>query len=152
MRTPGRRHLVSPVLAVLLSACGATPVTTLPWPIDPEAAVDPGRMVVSPAVAEAGKLIELSFPGGHDRGLLFAIDAATSDGWARRAMLLSDANGGTPQWSPADGEGLLVEMVGIGGRGPDRVPIPEDLPPGDYRICTANAVENLCVRLEIVDQ
>ena len=27
---------------------------------------------------------------------------------------------------------------------------PEDLTPGHYRICTANAVENLCVPIEII--
>lgn len=122
----------------------------MPWPIDSEAAVDPERMVVTPVAAEPGALVDLTFPRGQERGVLFAIDAATPDGWARRALLLSDANGGSAQWSSADGEGLLVEMVGIGGRGPDRVPIPDDLPAGDYRICTANAVENLCVRIEIV--
>ena len=65
-------------------------------------------------------------------------------------MLLSDAHGGHAQWSSADGVGVMVEMLGIGGVGPDRVPIPDDLPAGDYRICTANAAENLCVPIEVV--
>jgi hypothetical protein len=150
---------ISPLLGVVLviAACGSPTLTASPtgpiprWPIDRDAVLDPARMVVTPAAAEAGELVSLTFPRADERGLLFAIDAATPDGWARRAMLLSDANGGEPQWSPADGEGLLVEMVGIGGRGPDRVPIPDDLPPGDYRICMANAMESVCVRIEIVD-
>jgi hypothetical protein len=150
MRVPGRGRLAWPVLALSLIACGASPGPTLLWPVDPDAATDPARMVATPTAVEPGELVELTFPDGHDRGLLFAIDEASADDWQRRAMLLSDANGGDPRWSRADADDLLVEMVGIAGPGPDRVPIPEGLPPGDYRICTANAVENLCVPIEIV--
>jgi len=108
-------------------------------------------MVVTPVAAAPGDLVELTFPGGHDRGVLFAIDEASAGGWERRAMLLSDANGGDPRWSRADADDLMVEMVGIAGRGPDRVPIPQGLLPGNYRICTANAVENLCAPIEVVE-
>ena len=138
------------MLLLILVSCGAPPRPTLLWPIDPDAAVDPGRMIVMPAVAQPGELVELTFPLHHERGVLFAIDEAIADDWQRRAMLLSDANGGDPRWSRADAEDLMVEMVGIAGEGPDRVPIPDDLPPGDYRICTANAVENLCVPIQVV--
>ncbi len=152
MRASRRGHFASPVLTLLLAACGAPPGPTLPWPIDADAGVSPNRMVVMPVAAAPGDLVELTFPGNHERGLLFAIDAAVDSGWERRAMLLSDGNGGDPRWSRADGEDLLVELVGIAGPGPDRVPIPESLPPGDYRICTANAVENLCVPIEVVER
>lgn len=135
--------------AVLLSACVAQAEPTLPWPVDPDSVSDPERMVVTPRLAAPGQVVELTFPGGHDRGVLFAIDEAVADGWERRALLHSDANGGSPRWPTADGEGMMVEMVGIGGAGPDRVLIPDSLPAGDYRICTANAVENLCVPIEV---
>ena len=140
------------VLAVVLSACAATPDPSVPWPIDPEAVADPARMVVTPVAAAPGDLVELTFPGGHDRGVLFAIDEARVGDWERRAMLLSDANGADPRWSRPDAEDLLVEMVGIAGPGPDRVPIPADLAPGDYRICTANAAVNLCVPIEVIER
>lgn len=143
-------RIVLMLSAILLSACVAPAEPALPWPIDPDAVTDPARMVVTPMVAAPGQLVELTFPGGHDRGVLFAIDETVADGWERRAMLVSDANGGSPQWSAADGEGMVVEMVGIGGVGPDRVPIPDGLSAGAYRVCTANAVENLCVPIEVV--
>lgn len=126
------------------------PNDPMPWPIDPDAVTDPARMTLEPSRAAPGALIAIRFPGGHDRGVLYAIDARFGEVWERRALLLSDANGGRPQWAPADGEDLVVEMVGIGGEGPDRLIVPDVLDTGQYRICTANAVEALCVPLDVV--
>jgi hypothetical protein len=121
------------------------------WPIDPDAVTDPDRMVVEPDAAESGVLVQLTFPGGDLRGTVFAIDASDGEGWMRRAVLFSDANGGRPSWFHLDERPIGVEPIGIVGEGPDQVPIPEGLPPGGYRICTVNAVENLCVPIEIVE-
>lgn len=107
-------------------------------------------MAVEPAAAAAGDVVALHFPGGHDRGVAFAIDASVAGEWVRQALLISDANGGQPRWFPIDDERAMVEMVGIGGEGPDNVPVPDGLPPGEYRICTANALENLCAACEVI--
>jgi len=107
-------------------------------------------MVAAAGEVAAGEIVELLFPSRHERGILFAIDASHDGGWERSAMLISDANGGRPTWFRAGDDDIAVEAIGISGSGPDRVPIPDDLPPGDYRICTANASENLCVPIRVV--
>jgi hypothetical protein len=148
---PSRCPLTLLAAAILLTACGALDPSSspLPWPIDPDAGSDPARMVVQPAAAQPGEIVALQFPGGWDRGVLFALDAARDGGWERRFYLLSDANGGATAWYRPDADDLMVEMVGIGGPGPDHVPIPDVLEPGDYRICTANALENMCAPVRV---
>ena len=47
-------------------------------------------------------------------------------------------------------EGMAVEDIGVGGPGPDHVPIPDPAEPGDYRICTGNAGADFCAPIEIV--
>lgn len=41
--------------------------------------------------------------------------------------------------------------VGVAGPGPDRIEIPADAPTGEYRVCTANAREDFCAPIEIVE-
>ena len=149
---PLRSSASSLVGALLLAACGIVtgPNDPMPFPIDPDAVTDPARMTVEPNPAAPGDLVVIRFPGGHDRGVLYAIDANFDGRWERRGLLISDANGGRPQWFPADSEDLFVDMVGIGGEGPDRVLVPPVFDTGSYRICTANAADALCVPLEIV--
>jgi hypothetical protein len=149
-----RPHAFPTLLVGVLAACTqiaeSRPSLPEPWPIDPEAVADPDRMVVEPAAAAAGEIVELTFPGGHDRGILFAIDASVGGGWERSALLISDASGANPTWFRGGDDDIAVDAIGIGGDGPDRVPIPHGLLPGDYRICTANAGENLCVPIQVV--
>lgn len=138
-------------LVLVLPACGllAGPDDRSGWPIDPDSVTDPARMTVEPVRAAPGDLVAIRFPGGFDRGILYAIDANFDGRWERRGLLISDADRREPQWFPLDAE-LGVEMVGIGGEGPDRVIVPDVLDTGQYRICTANAVEALCVPLDVV--
>ena len=49
-------------------------------------------------------------------------------------------------------EEVGVPAIGITGPGPDRVVIPPDATPGTWRVCTADAGENVCVRIEITSQ
>jgi hypothetical protein len=137
------------MVALALAACGAPTPSELSWPIDPDAVTDPDRMAVQPAAAAPGEVVGLTFPTGQDRGILFAIDRPAAEGWRRVAYLVSDANGGAPSWHRADEE-MFVEMVGIAGPGPDRVVIPDGLAAGPYRICTGNALENLCAPFEVI--
>lgn len=39
--------------------------------------------------------------------------------------------------------------MGVSGPGPDEVLIPDVATPGQYRLCTANAVNNFCAETEI---
>jgi len=52
-------------------------------------------------------------------------------------------------WFPLDAEGIGFPDIGVGGPGPDRVPIPDVAEPGDYRICTGNARDEFCTPIEI---
>jgi len=133
---------------VLSAACMPAP-QPIPWPIDPDAVDDPARMVIDPRTASPGEVIEIRFPAGGDRGILFALDEREDATWERRAYLLSDANGGNPAAYDIDDDDMMVEMVGISGPGPDRVILPDISAAGDYRICTASAVENVCARIKI---
>lgn len=145
------KRRIGPFMALLLCACsGLAPTPPNPWPIDPAAITDPNLMVVDPTAAPAGEDVTLTFPGGLDRGVLFAIDASVGGEWERRAFMVSDANGGSPSWFIPGDPDAVVESVGIGGHGPDHIQVPEIMPAGPYRICTANAVENVCVPFEVV--
>jgi hypothetical protein len=139
------------LLIVLVLAACANPSapSSEPSPLDSGAAEAPGRMVVEPDRARPGELVEVRFPDGADRGLLYALDASAGDGWDRLWMLISNANGAEPLWFP-NGEEVAVEAIGIVGEGPDRLQIPNEAAPGRYRVCTANAAENLCAPIDIV--
>lgn len=137
------------LLGLVLAACSAVAPSPSGPSFDPAAIGDPARMRVEPERVAPGELVALTFPAGDERGLLFALDRPAGAGWERLALLFSDANGGQPAWFPADRE-VAVEAIGIGGPGPDRVPIPEELPAGTYRICTANAVAELCAAIEVL--
>lgn len=137
-------------VSALLSACVRQPEPEPSHPVaDPNAQMQPEVMLVEPARARPGEIVSLTFTAPKDRGVAYAIELETDDGWQRLHLMVSDANGGEPRWFEA-GEEPIVEAVGIAGPGPDRVPIPDVLPPGDYRICTANAGENICTPIEII--
>ena len=143
-------RLSAALFVLTLVACGAAP-TPEPWPVDPEAPMRPDAMVVEPPVADAGAVVAVSYPNGWERGILYAIDRELGDGWERRYLLVSDASGGQPTWFAAgDDENAVVEAIGIAGSGPDRVQLPDELEPGAYRICTANAADAVCSPIEVV--
>lgn len=120
-------------------------------PPEPEAQMRPDLLELDPAVAEPGQLVAMHFPEETSRGIAFQLDRRADDGWTPVAWMTSDGNGGEPATVPAFTEGYGVEDVGVGGPGPDHVRLPDDAPPGDYRICTANAGEEFCAPIEIVD-
>lgn len=139
------------VVVVLVSACTRPPEPQPSHPVaDPNAEMRPEVMVVEPARARPGEIVSITFTAPKDRGVLYAIEQETGDGWQRLHLMISDANGGEPSWFET-GEEPIVEAVGIAGPGPDRVAIPDVLTPGDYRICTANAGQNICTPIEIVE-
>jgi hypothetical protein len=139
-----RRATLAVGLCVSLIGCGGPEGT----PHDASAIFRPADMVADRERAAPGDFIEIRFPQEMVRGLLYVLEEETGSSWAYRYALISDANGGQPSWQLP--EGVAVDDIGIGGTGPDRLVIPNDASPGSYRICTGNAVDNVCVRLEIV--
>jgi len=105
-------------------------------------------MTVVPARAAPGQQVALRFKSRGVRGIAFSLSAWGDPGWQVAYYLTSDW--GTPGshtpdwWSIEDSEGRGWVDVGVGGPGPDHVVIPETAPPGDYLLCTANAVEEAC--------
>lgn len=143
------RGAASLVVMALLAACSAATPSSQPSVSESAGAVPAGAMVVEPAHARPGQLVAARFPGGWDRGILFALDAQAGDGWDRRWMLISDGSGGEPLWFPS-GQDVAVEAIGVAGPGPDHLLIPDVAEPGTYRVCTANAGEDICAPVEIV--
>lgn len=120
-------------------------------PPEPEAQMRPDLLVLDPSMAEPGQLLAMHFPEETSRGIAFQLDRRESGSWVPVAWMTSDGNGGEPVTVPVSTEGYGVEDVGVGGPGPDHVRLPDDVAPGDYRICTANAGEEFCAPLEVVD-
>lgn len=121
-----------------------------PDPPPPEPEMRPELLVIEPSSAAPGDIVELRFPEETMRGVAFQLDAETADGWETRYWLTSDGNGGPPSWVPVGTDGHGWPDVGVGGPGPDRVAIPDDVPPGRYRVCTANAGNDFCAPVEVV--
>jgi hypothetical protein len=145
----------------LASACslgpggGADPggAVVAPAPANPDAEMRPDLLVVEPARAVPGDVVALTFPEETTRGILFVLDERVGDEWFTRFYLTSNGPGEGWQmsWHAAGGQGVAVEDIGVGGPGPDHVPIPEPAEPGAYRICTGNAGEDFCAPIEIVN-
>ena len=124
-----------------------------PDPANPDAEMRPDLLVIEPARAAPGDVVALTFPDETTRGILFVLDQRVGDTWATRFYLRSNGpgEGWEMSWQAADAQGVAVEDIGVGGPGPDQVPIPEPAEPGEYRICTGNAGENFCAPIEIVN-
>lgn len=123
---------------------------TFPAPPRPAPEVREDLVVVSPAVVDPGAVVEVTFPAGFDRGVAYALQREESPGqWVDEWWMTSDGNGGTPVTVPAGTEGYGVEDVGVGGPGPDRVLVDAATEPGEYRLCTANALEDVCALLTV---
>jgi hypothetical protein len=112
----------------------------------------PDQIVVEPAEAVPGDVVGIGFPEEMTRGILFVLERQTADGWLPAFFLTSDGPGPEweMRWSPPGGAGMAVEDIGVGGPGPDHVLIPELAEPGSYRICTANAAEDVCAPIEVL--
>jgi hypothetical protein len=142
-------------LAVLAVATGCAEVIPgVGTPHDATAVFRPASMVADRETAAPGDVVELRFPDEMVRGILFVLEEEVGNRWVYRYGLMSsgDAGGGPGSWFVAgEEEDVGVPAIGVLGPGPDRVTIPPDASPGTWRICTGNAAENVCVRIEIAD-
>lgn len=122
-----------------------------PPPPEPAPSMRPDLLVLQPATARLGELVEMHFPQETMRGVAFQLDRRTERGWEMVYWLTSDGNGGEPTSIRVGAEGDYGwPDVGVGGPGPDRVLIPDGIEPGSYRVCTANAGDEFCAPLDII--
>ena len=110
----------------------------------------PSPITVTPATARPGATVALTFPDESGRGIAFQLAKATepskvlyylTSDWGRRGEH-------TPTWWRAGASGGW-EDVGISGPGPDRVVVPDTAEDGTYRLCTANAADQVCGLLTV---
>ena len=130
----------------------ANPGVAPPAAANPDAEMRPDLLVIDPVPAAPGDVVALTFPEETTRGILFVLDQRVDDAWVARFYLRSNGPGAGWEMSwhaAADGQAMAVEDIGVGGPGPDNVPIPEVAEPGDYRICTGNAGADFCAPIEI---
>jgi len=142
--------------ALLLSGCadpsaseGSERPTRVPT-VDPELE---GTMIIAPSSATPGQEVALRFPADSERGIAFSLSHWTEGQWDVAYYLTSDwgeSGEYRPSWWPVeDSEDRGWEQVGISGAGPDRVFVPDTAAPGDYLLCTANAVDEACALLTV---
>lgn len=131
-----------------------------PMPVEPVEPVEPASagaelrpdlVVVTPDLAEPGTEIEVTFAEPYDRGVAWTI--TTGDGATELYWLTASAEGygGAPSWVPAGTDGWGVDDIGISGTGPDRLVVPDTIAAGEYHLCTANAVVDVCGLLVVFD-
>lgn len=148
----GRMGVAIALVCALVGCAEIVDVETAE-PADPNAEIRPDLIEVEPQVAAPGDVVSLTFPQETLRGVLFVLEERVRDGWALRYYLTSDGPGPgwRLSWHTAD-DPMAVEDIGVGGPGPDRVPIPETAEPGAYRICTGNAGDEFCAEIEIAGE
>lgn len=123
-----------------------------PRPDDPPPTMRPDLLVLEPDRAAPGEIVEMRFPEETMRGIAFHLDRRVGDEWQTTHWLTSDGAGGEPSWVHVGTEGVGWPDIGVMGPGPDRIEVPADAPAGEHRVCTANAGENFCVPLEILEE
>lgn len=114
-------------------------------------AVRPQLMEVTPNPAQPGDMLRLVFPEETLRGVAFSLYRRSRGDWELSYHLHSDGSRGggyQPLWREA-GSPPGHDDVGVGGTGPDQVPLPDIAAPGEYLICTANAAVDFCAPLAV---
>lgn len=119
---------------------------SIPPPPEPPAELRDDLVDATPDPAAPGDVVEVTFSESYPRGI--AWELVDADGVVRWWMT-SDANGGEPAVVAAGTDGHGVLDVGIEGVGPDRVRLDAATEPGEYRLCTANAVDDVCASIRV---
>jgi hypothetical protein len=134
----------------------STPVTASPDPTTTTGAPpeEPSHIVVRPATARPGEIVDLIFSEHADRGALFTLARWDGTAWEPASFgLTSDGHGAydcadCPSWVAGPGPFDMVD-IGISGPGPDRVEIPDVAPPGRYRVCFGYVEAPWCGQLDV---
>ena len=131
---------------VVLSRDPATPEvgTDLPPAQEPDIAT----FDLSPPNPQPGETFEATFDPDNERGGYFTLEQWSGSEWLPATFLLtSDAGGGQSSWALA-GEFDLFDY-GVGGAGPDGLVMPDEIDAGVWRLCTANALDDVCAQLTV---
>ena len=167
----GSRIALSPLTGLIaafclfLSACGSEPTLTNQATPEPEEStvVDPPPpepdgaplFELEPSVLHPGETFTARYHPANTRGGCFSVSAWDGSQWTdTRYWLGSDANDGSPSArtaippDPDSKEDYACNDWGNEGPGPDGFILPEDIPPGFWRICEGYE-EVLCARFTV---
>lgn len=122
-------------------------------PYDADAEIRADLMVVEPSTAAPGERVDVTYPGGRERGVAYVLERWTGATWATTHYLTAttDGYGTEPGWVDVGTERYGWEDIGIAGEGPDGLIIPDNAVASEYRICTANSRENVCAEITIAE-
>lgn len=112
----------------------------------------PDLMELESDTVTPGGTAEVRFPEETPRGVAWSLEAKVEGGWHIEFLMTgsSAAIGVDSNWVSADdAEDFGWIDIGVMGEGPDIVPIPETVEPGEYRLCTANSAPNICTELTV---
>lgn len=132
---------------------GGTDDAPTDGPYDASAELRPELLELEPEEVQPGATIRMHFPEETPRGVGFVLEEEVDGAWQLRYFLTAAEHAGaSPSWSTAgEQQGPVWPDVGVTGPGPNWIQIPHTADPGSYRVCTANAGEEFCARLELTD-
>lgn len=114
----------------------------------PEPEPDSATFTLDPANPGPGQLFAATFSPGNERGGYFFLSRWTGRSWAEPGYLLeSDANSDGRPFVESDPTRFGMNDYGVSGPGPDGLVMPDDLDRGIWRLCTANAADDVCVQI-----
>ena len=118
-------------------------------PLNPDSELAPDEIRVEPEEVAPGSMVELHFPNGMPRGVAWVIERRHEDDWQQYYMVNTNAHSDElePRSAPISQDFFGWPDIRIGGPGPDPVPIPDDAPAGEYRICHETRETSLCAAL-----
>ena len=123
-----------------------------PMPTPTAPAVE-ARVSASPATAEPGQVVRLALPSELMRGIGFYLEAQRDGTWTPVYCLTeADYWEGYPSPPPLNvpySEHCGWEALGVAGSA--LVKMPEGIPPGSYRVCTASADTRTCAQVDVTD-
>ena len=142
-------------LATGLVACGndgSNDDAPTDGPYDASAELHPDLLELEEDEVRPGAIIRLHFPQETPRGVGYVLEEEVEGTWQLRYFLTAaEHSGASPSWSTAGRNDPVWPDVGVSGPGPNWIQVPHIADPGSYRVCTANAGEEFCARLELTD-
>lgn len=114
---------------------------------------DDGGIDVSPATAQPGERLSLTFDDESQRGVGYVMAREVDGEWREEYLLIADSTDPRTdvRWSRVDEPGLFVPALANSGPGPDEVVVPEVAAAGDYRICEEGEDSPLCGFLAVTE-
>lgn len=137
-------------LSMFTAGCGSSAETgSNGAPPPPETSLTAVR--VEPNPLRPGAEFDAFYDPSVNRGVAANLHYWESGEWSGAVFLLSSdgATGGPSAVRIAEFPDLGVDGVGMGGPGPDRYVLPDEISPGHWRLCLVNVSEEVCGQLEV---